>query len=87
MHPQNARELERVSAHADAFVAEGPPPDLLQHLGDGIAAFAAAPDSQAGSRQRSSAASESIRETLDHADKMVGVLEAIVIEPPAAPRR
>ena len=25
--------LERVSAHADAFVAEGLPPDLLKHLG------------------------------------------------------
>ena len=77
--------LERVSEHADVFVAEGLPPDLLTHLGDGIGAFAAARDAQAGARQRFSAASESIRETLDHADKTVDVLEAIVINTPNAP--
>ena len=77
--------LDRVSAHADAFVAEGLPPDLLKHLGDGVAAFAAARDAQAAARQRFSAAFESIRETLDHADKMVDVLEAIVINTPGAP--
>jgi hypothetical protein len=76
--------LDRVSAHADAFVAEGLPPDLLKDLGDAIQAFAAARDAQAGSRQRFTAASESIRETLDTADKTVDVLEAIVVNTPAA---
>jgi hypothetical protein len=77
--------LDRVSAHAEAFVAEGLPPDLLTHLGDGIAAFAAAREAQAASRQRFTAASESIRETLDHADKTADVLEAILINTPGAP--
>ncbi|MGH9409396.1 MAG: hypothetical protein ACRD1V_08060 [Vicinamibacterales bacterium] len=76
---------ERVSAHADAFVAEGLPPDLLKHLDDGATAFAAARDGQAGARQRFSAAFESIRETLDHTDKMIDVLEAIVLNTPDAP--
>jgi hypothetical protein len=76
--------LDRVSAHADAFVAEGLPPDLLKDLGDAIQAFAAARDAQAASRQRFTAASESIRETLDNADKTVDVLEAIAVNTPAA---
>ena len=77
--------LERVSDHADAFVAEGLPPDLLKHLGDGVAAFAAARDAQAVARQRFSAAFDSIRDTLDHADMTVDVLEAIAINTPGAP--
>ena len=76
--------LDRVSAHADAFVAEGLPPDHLKNLADAIEAFAAARDAQAASRQRFSAATESIRETLDDADKTVDVLEAIVVHTPAA---
>ena len=76
--------LERVSAHADAFVAEGLPPDLLKNLEEAVATFAAARDAQAGSRQRFSAAFESIRETLDHADKAVDVLEAIALNTPEA---
>jgi hypothetical protein len=76
--------LDRVSAHADAFVAEGLPPDHLKNLADAIEAFAAARDAQAASRQRFSAATESIRETLDDADKTVDVLEAIVVNTPAA---
>jgi len=76
--------LERVSAHADAFVAEGLPPDLLKHLDEGIAAFAAARDTQAAARQRFSAAFESIRDTLDVADKTVDVLEAIAANTPGA---
>jgi len=76
--------LERVSAHADAFVADGLPPDLLKHLGDGVVAFAAARDAQAAARQRFSAASESIREALDGADKAGDVLEAIVVNTPGA---
>ena len=76
--------LDRVSAHADAFVAAGLAPDLLTRLGDGIAGFAAAREAQSGSRQRFSAASESIREALNHADKTVDVLDAIVINTPGA---
>ena len=76
--------LDRVSEHADAFVAQGLPPDLLNNLGDAIQAFAAARDAQAASRQRFTAASESIRETLDAADKTVDVLEAIAVNTPAA---
>ena len=76
--------LDRVSAHGDAFVAEGLPPDLLKNLGDAIEEFAAARDAQAASRQRFTAASESIRETLDDTDKTVDVLEAIVVNTPAA---
>jgi hypothetical protein len=76
--------LERVSAHADVFVAEGLPPNLLKNLGNGIEGFAAAREAQAGSRQRFSAAFESIRETLDHADKAVDALEAIAINTPDA---
>ena len=49
--------LERVSPHADAFVAEGLPPDLLKHLDQGIADFAAAREAQSTSRQRFTAAS------------------------------
>jgi hypothetical protein len=77
--------LEHVSEHADAFVAEGLPPDLLKHLDAGIAEFVAAREAQAGARQRFTAASQSIRDTLDHADKMVDVLEAIVINATDAP--
>jgi len=77
--------LERVSAHADAFVAKGLPPDLLKHLEDGIAAFAAAREEQAASRQRFTAAFQSIRETLDQTDNTVDVLEGIVVNTPDAP--
>jgi hypothetical protein len=77
--------LGRVSAHADAFVAEGLPPDLLKHLGDAIAEFAAAREDQAASAQRFTGASESIRETLDQADKTADVLQAIVINTAGAP--
>src|SRR5205823_2694749 len=77
--------LDRVSAHADAFVAEGLPPDLLKHLDQGIADFASAREAQAASRQRFTAASASIGETLDHADKTADVLEDILINTPGAP--
>jgi hypothetical protein len=76
--------LDRVSTHADAFVADGLPPDLLKNLSDAIQAFAAARDAQAASRQRFTAAAQSIRETLDNADKTVDVLEAIAVTTPAA---
>jgi hypothetical protein len=74
--------LERVSAHADLFVAEGLPPDLLKRLGEGIVEFAAAREAQAASGQRFTAAYESIREALDRADKTGDVLEAILVNTP-----
>ncbi len=77
--------LERVSPHAAAFVAEGLAPDLLKHLDQGIADFAAAREAQAISRQRFTAASGSIAETLDRADKTADVLEDILITVPGAP--
>ena len=43
----------------------------------------AARDAQAASRQRFTAAAETIRVTQNHADKLVDVLEAIVINMPA----
>jgi hypothetical protein len=79
--------LNRVSAHVDALVAEGLPPDLLQHLDGAIQAFAAAKEAQAASRERFAAASTAIRDTLDQADKTVGALEAIVVNtPPGNPQ-
>jgi hypothetical protein len=77
--------LDRVSPHADAFVAAGLPPDLLTHLAGEVAAFDAARDAQAAARQRFTAATESIRETLDEADQPVDVLETIARTTPGAP--
>jgi hypothetical protein len=77
--------LERVSAHADAFVAHGLPPDLLTRLGDDIERFAAARAAQTASPRRFSAASESILEMLDNATKTADVLEAIVVNTLDAP--
>jgi hypothetical protein len=74
--------LDRVSSHADALVAEGLPPDLLQHLADAVQAFAAARDTQAACRERFTAASEAIRETQDRADTTVDALEEIVVHTP-----
>ena len=74
--------LDRVSLHADAFVAEGLPPDLLKNLADRLQAFTAARDAQAASRQRFTAATESIRETLNRAGKTVDALEAIAVNLP-----
>jgi len=76
--------LDRVAPHADAFVAAGLPPDLLKNLSDAVERFAATKDAQAGSRQRFTAAAESIRETQDKADKTVAALEAIAVNTPAA---
>ena len=74
--------LDLISSHADALVAEGLPPDVLQHLTDAVQAFAAARDAQSGSRERFSGASEAIREMLDKADKTVDALEEIVVHTP-----
>ena len=77
--------IDRVSAHADVFVAEGMPPDLLKNLSEAIAVFAAARDAQFHARQGFSAAFESIRDALDHADRTIDVLEAILINAADAP--
>ena len=77
--------LERVSPYADAFVAEGLPPDLLKHLAQGIAEFEAAREAQALARQRFTGAAASIDDTLDRADKTADVLEDILINTPGAP--
>ena len=77
--------LDRVSPHADAFAAAGLPPDLLKHLGEQIAALTAARDVYALARQRFTAASESILETLDQAEQSVDVLETIARSTPGAP--
>jgi len=76
--------LERASAHADAFLAEGLPPDLLKNLADAIQALSAARELQAQGRQRFTAAAESIRETQEKSDQTVDALEAIAINTPAA---
>jgi len=76
--------LDRVSGHAEAFVEKGLPPDLLKNLGDAIEGFAAARDAVAASRQRFTAATKTIFENLDTADKTLDVLEAIVLNTPAA---
>jgi hypothetical protein len=76
--------LDRVSSHADAFVAEGLPPDLLKNLETGIQGLAAARDAQSAARQRFAAAAQSIRENHDQADKTIAALEAIAVNLPAA---
>jgi len=79
--------LDRVSSHADAFVAEGLPPDLLTQLAGAIQEFAAAREAQAACRERFAAAGEEIRATLDKADQTVDALQAIVVNTPAAERQ
>jgi len=75
--------IERVSPYADAFVAAGMTAGTLANLAAVIQRLEAARDAQAASRQRFTAASEVIRDTLNKADKTVGVLEAIVLNTPA----
>src|SRR5262245_10815406 len=76
--------LDRASAHADAFLAEGLPPDLLENLEGGIKALSAAREQFALARQQFAGASEAIRETQDQSDRTVRVLEAIALNTPAA---
>jgi hypothetical protein len=76
--------LDRVSSHADAFVAGGLPPDFLKTLADAIQRLEAARNAQAASRQQFTAASKAIRDTLDETDKTVSVLESLAINTPAA---
>ena len=76
--------LNRVSAHADAFVAAGMPSDLLTHLDTAIQALASARDAGATARQRFAAATVSILEIQDEADTAVNALESIAIHTPTA---
>jgi uncharacterized protein YPO0396 len=76
--------LDRVSSHADAFVAEGLPPDLLQKLDTGIRELAAAREARAAARQRFTAATASIRDTQETADTTIDALESIAVNLPAA---
>src|SRR4029077_6267087 len=75
--------LDRVSAHEDAFVADGLPPDFLKNLAGAIHGLEAARDARDASVQRFTAASEMIRETQNNADKAVGILEALAVNTPA----
>ena len=77
--------LDRVSSHAEAFVAGGLPPEFLKTVADAIQRLEAAKEAQAASRQRYTAAAKTIRKTLDETDKTVGVLESLVINALAAP--
>jgi len=76
--------IDRVAPHADAFIAEGMPPDLLTNLQDGIQQFAAAKDRYAAARQGFTAATEMIRETQAKVDNTIDALEAIAVITPAA---
>jgi len=76
--------LDRVSPYADAFITGGLPPHSLKNLADAIQRLDAAREAQAASRQRFTAAAASIRATLNEADKTVGVLEALIVNTPAA---
>ena len=76
--------LNRVSPFADAFVAKGLPPDVLKKLDTNIQALVAARDARATAVQQYAAATASIHETQDVADKTVAALEAIAINLPDA---
>jgi len=78
--------IERISPHLDAFVVYGLPPDALTALAAAIARLEAARNEQGASRQRFTAASITIRETLNNADRTIDVLEGIVLVAPAADR-
>jgi len=76
--------LERVSPHADAFVAEGLPARQLQNLADEIDRFAAAKSLQAKARQRFAAAADALGNALDTARKMIAALEVVAVDVSAA---
>ena len=76
--------LERVRPYADAFVAEGLPPDVLPRLYDLIEQFEAAKLQAVAARERFTAASESIRVTQARADLLVAAIEGIALNTPAA---
>ncbi|HZR23774.1 MAG TPA: hypothetical protein VFA59_09320 [Vicinamibacterales bacterium] len=76
--------LDRVAGHADAFVAEGLPPDLLKHLEDGVPRLAAAKEQYAAARQRFAGALEAIREAQAKSETTIDALEAIAANTAAA---
>jgi len=75
---------ERVSAHADAFAAEGLSADVLPNLANELDRFVAAKDLQTKASQRFAAATASIREAQGKAGKAIATLEGIAISTPAA---
>jgi len=75
---------ERVSAHADAFAAEGLPSDVLQQVADELDRFVAAKDLQTKASQRFAAATASILEAQSKAGKAIKALEGIAISTTAA---
>jgi len=71
--------LDRVSPYVDAFVAEGLPPDLLKNMQETMQRFVTTRNDYAAARQRFSAASESILETLAKADDVVDALDELAV--------
>jgi hypothetical protein len=76
--------LDRVTPHADAFVREGLPSNLLKTLADERQKFVQAKDLRDAAVQRSQAAAETIRETQDKADKTIAAIHAVAINLPNA---
>ena len=76
--------VDRVSAHTDAFLAAGLPPDLLKNLETSIQGLVTAKDAAAAARERFAASAASIRATQSEADKTVAALTSIAVNLPAA---
>ena len=76
--------LNRVSPFADAFVGKGLPPDVLKNLDTNIQALVAAREARATAVQQYAAATASIHDAQEVADKTVAALEAIAITLTAA---
>jgi len=76
--------LDRVSPHADAFVAAGLPPDLLQNAAAEVDRFAAAKDGLANARHQFAASAVSLHLTQVQAAKTIDALVAIAVNTPAA---
>jgi len=77
--------LARIAPHAGAFAAAGLPSVMLTILEDAIPRAEAAIAAQASSRQRFTAASDSVRERLADADTAARVLAVIARHTPGAP--
>jgi len=77
--------VDRVSPHADAFVAAGLPAAVFAALDASIPRLDAAIQAQAGYRQRFSAASDIIRDALNDADTAITVLDVVARHTPDAP--
>jgi len=76
--------LETARQHADAYVAEGVPPGLLDDLAKHIEAFADTRKRLTVATQGHSAARLAILDRLADADKATGVVQAILINTPDA---